>query len=233
MTLTIYKELEQGTEEWLQARCGIVTASVVGQLITTKTLKVAQNDTARGLVTTLVAERITGHVEEIYANHDMQRGTLSEPYAREIYEDHHAPVEEVGFMVRDDWGFRLGFSPDGLVGDDGLIEIKSPRQKTHLNTLLVDQVPINYMAQCQAGLLVSGREWLDFISYNPGMPFYVHRVTPDPKWQEAIVNAVKGFESDAATLIETYARRIKGRPETERIDVFDAELEMTFSHGSE
>lgn len=233
MSLKVYEDLEQGTDEWLQARAGIVTASTVGQLITTKTLKTAQNDTARSLVSTLVAERITGHVEEIHANRDMLRGTLSEPYAREIYEEHHAPVTEVGFMVRDDWGFRIGYSPDGLVGDDGLIEIKSPRQKAHLNTLLTDMVPAHYMAQCQTGLLVSGREWIDYISYNPGMPFYVKRVHPDEKWQEAIVNAVKGFESDAATLMETYARRIQGRPETERIDVFDEELEFTFSHGSQ
>lgn len=224
--LRVYEDLEQGTEAWLQARAGIVTASTVGQLITTKTLKTAQNDTARSLVSTLVAERITGHVEEIYANRDMLRGTLSEPYAREIYEQHHAPVTEVGFMVRDDWGFRIGYSPDGLVGDDGLIEIKSPRQKAHLNTLLTDQVPSQYMAQCQTGLLVTGRKWLDYISYNPGMPFYVHRVYPLVQWQEAIVNAVKGFESDAATLMETYSRRVQGRPETERIDVFEEDVEL-------
>ncbi|VXB24288.1 lambda exonuclease family protein [Citricoccus sp. K5] len=223
MALTVYEDLEQGSEEWLQARAGIVTASTVGQLITTKTLKTAQNDTARGLVSTLVAERITGHVEEIFPNRDMQRGTLSEPYAREIYEQHYAATSEVGFMVRDDWGFKIGYSPDGLVGDDGLIEIKSPRQKTHLNTLLTDMVPIHYMAQCQTEMLVSGREWVDFISYNSGMPFFVKRVHPDEQWREAIVNAVKGFESDAAALMETYQLRIKGRPQTERIDVFEEE----------
>lgn len=232
MSLHIYKDLEQGSEEWLQARAGIVTASTVGQLITTKTLKTAQNDTARGLVSILTAERITGHVEETYPNRDMQRGTLSEPYAREIYEQHHAPVTEVGFMVRDDWGFKIGFSPDGLVGEDGLIEIKSPRQKTHLNTLLTGQVPIHYMAQCQTGLLVSGREWVDFISYNSGMPFFVKRVHPDDKWRQAILAAVQGFENDAAALIETYQLRVKGRPMTERIDVFEEEMEITFSHGS-
>lgn len=223
MALTVYEDLEQGTDEWLAARCGIVTASVVGQLITTKTLKTAQNDTARGLVSTLVAERVTGHVEETYPNRDMQRGTLSEPYAREVYEQHHAAVAEVGFMVRDDWGFKIGFSPDGLVGEDGLIEIKSPRQKTHLNTLLTDQVPIHYMAQCQAGMLVSGREWVDFISYQPGMPFFVRRVTPDPKWRQAILSAVQGFENDAVALMERYENATRGMPVTSRIDVFEEE----------
>ena len=83
--LTIYRELEQGTEEWLAARCGILTASTVGQLITPKTVKTANNDYSRALVTALVAERVTGYVEPIVPSRDMERGTLDEPYARAAY----------------------------------------------------------------------------------------------------------------------------------------------------
>jgi len=111
MTLTTYEDLQQGTPEWLAARCGIVTASVVGQLITPKTVKPAANDYSRALAVTLTAERITGHVEPIHENQDMLRGTLDEPFARDKYAEHYASVEEIGFMVRDDWGFRLGYSP--------------------------------------------------------------------------------------------------------------------------
>lgn len=123
-------------------------------------------------------------------------------------------------MVRDDWDFRIGFSPDGLIGDDGLIEIKAPRQKKHLSTILADEVPLENMAQCQTGLLVSGREWLDFISYCGGMPLFVKRVLPDPKWHEAIIEAVAQFEDSATQMLETYVAAIEGRPATERIDFF-------------
>jgi hypothetical protein len=227
MALQIFPDLPQGSDEWLAARCGLITASTVGQLITPKTIKPAANDYSRGLTAQIVAERITGHVEPIYENADMQRGTLSEPYARDIYSEHFDPVSEVGFMVRDFGGYRIGYSPDGLVGDDGLIEIKSPRQKKHLQTILADEVPLEYMAQCQTGLLVSGREWIDFISYNGGMPLYVRRVLPDPKWFAAITEAVTIFEENAATMIDTYTAATKGIPVTERIDLF-GELEITF-----
>ena len=220
MTLQVFTELEQGTDEWLAARCGIVTASVVGQLITPKTVKPAANDTSRALAMTLTAERITGYVEPVQPNRDMERGTLSEPFARDKYAEHYAPVDEIGFMVRDFGGYRIGYSPDGLVGDDGLIEIKSPRQKKHLSTILADEVPLEYMAQCQAGLLVSGREWLDFVSYCGGMPLYVTRVQPDEKWHKAILEAVAGFEESATQMIEAYEIATDGSPTTERIDLY-------------
>lgn len=225
MTLTTYEDLEQGTPEWLAARCGIVTASVVGQLITPKTVKPSANDYSRALAVTLTAERITGHVEPIHENSDMLRGTLDEPFARDAYAEHFAPVDEVGFMVRDDWGFRIGYSPDGLVGDNGLIEIKSRRQKKHLATILADEVPLENMAQCQAGLLVSGREWLDYVSFCSGMPLYVKRVEPDPKWFAAILDAVAAFEEASSDMVSRYTNATKNLPATERIDHF-AELEM-------
>jgi len=224
MSLQVFTELEQGTDEWLAARCGIVTASVVGQLITPKTIKPAANDTARGLVATLAAERITGHVEQIFPNRDMERGTLDEPYAREIYSEHYAPATEVGFMVRDDYGFRLGYSPDGLVGDDGLIEIKSRNQKIQLGTILADEVPLGNMAQIQCGLLVSGRDWCDYVSYCGGMPLYVRRVYPDINWFTAITDAVTAFEVAAGQMVAVYTSAIDGRPNTERIDHY---LEMS------
>jgi hypothetical protein len=220
LSLRIYEDLEQGTPEWLAARCGIPTASVIGQLITPKTVKPAANDTSRALVMTLVAERITGHVEPVFPNADMQRGTLSEPFARDIYGENYAPAKEVGFMTRDFGGYKIGFSPDGLVGDDGLLEIKSPRQKKHLATILADEVPLEHMAQCQTGLLVSGREWIDFVSYNGGMPLWHKRVEPDDKWQAAIKEAVEALEAVAAVMIDNYKTRTADLPQTERIDLF-------------
>ena len=98
--MIVYEDLQQGSSEWLQARAGLITASTIGQLISTKTLKPAQNETSRGLVLSLVDERMSGEPEESIQTRDMLRGTLSEPYARELYEKHHAPVREVGGIIR-------------------------------------------------------------------------------------------------------------------------------------
>lgn len=220
MTLHIYDDLEQGSDEWLAARCGIVTASVVGQLVTGKTLKPAANDYSRAITNLLVAERITGYVVPTPTSAAMERGKLDEPYARAHYSEHRAPATELGFMVRDDWGFRLGYSPDGLVGEDGLIEIKSRDPKKHLATILADEVPAENMAQCQTGLLVSGRDWIDYVSWCGGMPMWTKRVLPDPRWHEAILAALEIFEAHAADAIARYTAAVAGLPPTERIDHF-------------
>lgn len=274
MSITIFRELDQGGPEWLQARAGIVTASVVGQLITKgspdalsvdcptcprlagescvsvarkvatpiKTIHpertaraadlppiygVADNDTSRGLTNTLVAERITGRVVQVHPNAAMTRGTLDEPYARDKYAEHHAPVDEVGFIVRDFGKYKIGYSPDGLVGDDGLIEIKSRDPKKHLATILADEVPAENMAQCQTGLLVTGRAWIDYVSYAGGMPLWTRRVLPDERWHDAITDAVLTFEANAADITSRYLAAVDGLPQTEYVDHF-AELEFTF-----
>lgn len=225
LSLKVYEELLQGSDEWLAARCGLVTASTVGQLITPKTVKPAINDYSRGLTATLVAERITGHVEPMQVSGPMLRGQLDEPYARDAYSEHHAPATEIGFMVKDFGKYKIGFSPDGLVGADGLIEIKSRAQKKHLQTILADEVPLENMAQIQAGLLVSGREWLDYVSFCSGMPLWTKRVLPDERWHDAITDAVLTFEVNAAAMIATYEAATESLPATERLDHF-AELEM-------
>lgn len=221
MTLHVFNELEQGSGAWHDARRGIITASTVGRFITPKTIKVAANGDTRSMAYQLVAERITGITEDTYVSRDMEEGHFIEPLARDIYSEHYAPATEVGFMVRDDWGYKIGYSPDGLVGDDGLIEIKKRFAKFHLATILTDEVPPEHMAQCQAGLLVSGREWLDFISYCGGMPLYVKRIHPDPRWHEAILEAVTAFEESAAQMIAAYQTAVAGRPATERIDMYE------------
>jgi hypothetical protein len=183
----------------------------------------ADNDTAAGLIATLASERTTGAVEETPVSRDMWRGIVAEPYARETYGEHYRPADEIGFMVRKFDGFSIGYSPDGLVGDDGLIEIKSPRQKGHFLTVVDGEIPVRHMAQLQAGLLVSGREWLDFISFHGGMHLWTKRVTPDPKWQGAILAAAERAERAINELVAKYERAVVGLPLTERID-FDLEV---------
>lgn len=217
MTLHIYPDLEQRSDEWNQLRRGIVTASAVGKLLT-PTLRVADNDVSRGLTTTLAAERIAGWTEDTAMTSDMWRGVEMEPYARDIYSGHYQQAVEVGFMLREEDSWQLGYSPDGLVADHGLIEIKCPRAKTHLNTILADEVPAFHMPQLQAGLLVSGREWIDYVSYVGGMPLFVKRVLPDPKWFDAITAACIAFETNAAQIVADYETRVADMPKTERLD---------------
>lgn len=223
MALTIYDTLEQGTDEWLEARRGIVTASTVGKLLTS-TGKIANNDTSRALAETLITERITGRIEHTHPTRDMQRGTLLEPEARRLYEGYHYPVQEVGFMVWEDNGIKLGYSPDGLTADgdsDGLIEIKSRTPRIHLRTIMTDTVPAANMAQLQAGMLVADKPWIDYISYSPGLPLYVKRVEPIPEWQTAICEAVTRFEEMAGVEIFNYQRITEHMPATEWWDPFD------------
>lgn len=225
MSLRTYPELEQGSQEWLAARRGMVTASVVGKLLT-PTGRVAANDYSRALTLELAAERITGTSECVFVNADMERGNEVEPLARDLYASHYGrPVTQVGFMTEDKWGFSIGYSPDGLVGDDGLIEVKGPRAKKHLKTIVDNQVPAEYVAQIQCGLLVSGRSWCDFLTYFGGMPMYPIRVHADPKWQDAIVLAVTELERAVTEITNTYKARTEGLPMTDPLPVYE---EITF-----
>lgn len=224
MSLKFYRDLIQGTDEWHAARCGMVTASVAGKLLTS-TLKVADNESSRGVVLTLAAERITGYVDPTYCGSSMERGHEDEPYARDTYSEHVAPVDEAGFMVRDFGGYRIGYSPDGLVSVDGQIEVKSRLQKIHLRAILEDRVPAENYAQIQCGLLVSGRDWCDYVSFCGGMPLYVKRVYPDPTWFAAILAAVETFEANVADILARYHEVVAGLPATERVNR-DAEIEF-------
>lgn len=224
MTLTIH-DVEQGSPEWLNLRCGLLTASTIGKLLT-PTGKLADNDTARGLMQTLIAERISGHVEYVHPSFDMQRGTLDEPYAREMYAEHYAPVEEVGFATLDVNGHTLGASPDGLVGGDGGLEIKSRVPKVQLRTFLENRVPPANLAQVHGCMFVFDRDWWDYVSYSGGWPLFVKRVYRDENWDAAIAGALNAYELWAAETIAAYTTAAAGKPVAERVDHF-ADMEIS------
>lgn len=219
MTIIYHPEVTQGSDEWLAMRCGLLTASEMKHVIT-PTLKAANNDKTRAHLYELLAQRITRYVEPMYVSDDMLRGVEDEFYARQAYAEHHAPVEQVGFVTNDRWGFTIGYSPDGLVGKDGLIEIKSRRQKYQVQTIIENltcgTIPADYVMQCQTGLLVSEREWLDFISYSGGLPMAVVRVWPDDAVQGAIIEAAAAFEAKLAECLEIYRSASVGLIPTER-----------------
>ncbi len=192
--INYYEDIEQGSEDWLQVRCGLLTASEM-KYILTPTLKVANNDKTRSHVYELLAQRITGYVEPHYINDDMLRGQYDEIKARDLYSATYEPVKEMGFITNNVGGATVGFSPDGLVGDDGFIEIKSRRQKFQVQTIVEGETPSDFMMQVQTGLLVTGRKWCDFITYSAGLHMATLRVFPDPVIHEAITEAVTSFEA--------------------------------------
>lgn len=200
-------DLAQGSPDWLAARCGLLTASEM-KLILTPTLKTADNEKTRAHLWELLAQRITGHVEPQYVSDAMVRGQVDEVYARLLYSEKYAEVDEVGFIMNDEWGFKLGYSPDGLVGDDGLIEIKSRCQKYQVQTLAEAEIPAEYMLQVQTGLLVTKRKWCDFVSYCGGLPMVAIRVYPILEIQTAIIGAAAAFEAKLAVKMEDYHRTI-------------------------
>lgn len=168
---------------------------------------------AHNLMLTLAAERISGDVEDTPMTSDMWRGVESEPFARDAYAEHTGTqVTEVGFIIRHEDAYSVGYSPDGLVGEDGLIEIKSPRAKGHVATALEGEVPAHYMAQIQCGLWVTGRKWCDFLSFHGGMALLPIRVTPDPDWQTALHLAALTAETTIRDLVTRYEAATKGLP---------------------
>ena len=202
-----YNDIVQGSDEWLALRCGVLTASEM-RLILTPTLKSADNDKSRTHLWELLAQRITKYVEPHYISDDMIRGQEDEVDAKILYNQHYAPVEDMGFITNDKWGFTIGYSPDGLVGNDGLIECKSRRQKYQIETIISGVVPAEYMMQCQTGLLVSERKWLDFVTYSGGLPMATMRVLPDERIQEAIIDAATRFEGSIQENLCRYNARI-------------------------
>lgn len=219
MTINHHWQLEQGTTEWLEARRGLITASSFSKIITTKTHLAADNATSRKYLSALLAERITGQLEESYQSEDMVRGSVEEPYARQIYADSRAPVEECGFITRRRYGVTLGYSPDGLVGNYGLIEIKRPRQENQIARILSGEIPDEYFWQIHVGLAVSGRKWCDFISYCPGLPMMIERVHRTAEITAAIWSATVAAESTIIEMQAVYNKRVRTRryPATEPI----------------
>jgi hypothetical protein len=206
-----HHDIEQGSEEWHALRCGIPTASEI-RLMITQSLKPASNDKERAYLFELLGQRITGYTEPAYIGDNALRGYDDEIEARIRYAEHFATVTECGFVTNDDHGFVIGYSPDGLVDDDGLIECKSRRQKFQVETILSDAVPAEYMLQIQTGLLVTRRKWLDFVSYCAGLPMFIKRVFPDARYQEAIIAAATDFERRLQEAQQKYAAWLDRQP---------------------
>lgn len=177
---------EQRSVEWFEARKGVPTASQFDKIVT---IKGEQSKQRTKYLHGLAGELLGGIVEEGYQSAAMMRGNELEAEARAFYELINEPVHTVGFCLSD----GIGCSPDGLVGDSGLLEIKCPLISTHVEYLLKNELPSDYFQQTQGQLLVTGREWVDFISYYPGLKPLVIRVTRNEEFLGKLKAELKLF----------------------------------------
>lgn len=206
---TYHWHIQQGTDEWHALRLGRLTASTAGEIVT-PTGKIAENVKSRALTLELLAQRITGFSDPGFTSADMERGIIDEVDARRLYAEKFAPVVECGFVEVNERaaGFPFGASPDGLVGDDGMIEIKSRKPKLQVATILSGDVPDEHAIQIQAGLFATGRDWCDYISFSAGLPMVVIRVRRDDKLIGAIINAGAALEITLLDLEREYCARL-------------------------
>ena len=196
--------MEQRTEEWFAARCGKVTASRVADIIA-KT-KTGYSASRENYLAQLVCERMTGKPAESYSNAAMQWGTDQEPFARAAYEAaKDVLVEEVGFAIHPTIK-DAGASPDGLVGEFGLVEIKCPNTATHIQTLLDQKVPEKYIVQMQWQMACTSRQWCDFASFDPrmeeGLQLFIKRVEYHPLYVAELEKEVINFLMDVEDKIQ-------------------------------
>lgn len=194
---------EQRTPEWYKARLGIATASRFGDIMArTRSGYGAQR---KNYMAELVIEILTGNPTERFTSSAMEWGTENEPVARLAYSLQTGNnVEETGFWLDD--GMGAGASPDGLIGEDGLLEIKCPNTATHLETLAKRELPYQYKAQVQGQMWITGRKWCDFVSYEPRLPenaqMIIIRVERDDRYIAELEKEVSDFMVEVANQVE-------------------------------
>ena len=190
----------QGSDEWLAARLGKVTASRFDDVL-------CKGRGRKTYMMKLVAEQLTGLAQNEYSNAVMERGIEIEPQARTYYEElNECKVESVGFVIKDDF---VGCSPDGLVGDEGLVEIKCPNTTTHIDTILKAKMPTKYIPQVQGQIWVCERKWTDFVSFDPRLkqhPFFCIRIFRDENYIMILEAAIEQFVKELNEIIE----KVKG-----------------------
>jgi putative phage-type endonuclease len=194
-------EIIQGSPEWKALRCGKVTASRVADVVART--KTGYSASRANYLAELIAERLTDTPAPSFTSAAMQHGTETEPEARAAYEFYQSvAVEQVAFVPHPKID-QAGASPDGLVGEDGLVEIKCPNTATHLETLLGQAVPAKYVDQMQFQMACTGRKWCDFVSYDPRMPehmrMFVRRVARDDTRIAHLEAEIVGFLRELTT----------------------------------
>ena len=202
------EEIKQGSDAWHQQRLGRVTASRVADVIA-KT-KTGYSTSRENYMAQLVCERMTGTVAESYTNAAMIHGTETEPLARAAYESlKNVLVDEVGFINHPTIQ-NSGASPDGMIGNDGLLEIKCPNTATHLETLKTKKVPTKYNIQMQWQMASTGRKWCDFVSFDNRLPehlqLFVARVNRDDAFISELEQEISKFIKELDETVEFFKK---------------------------
>lgn len=195
--------MDQRTAEWFAARVGKATASRIADIIATT--KTGWGASRANYAAQLVAERLTGQPTEMFSNAAMQWGTDTEAEARDAYSFFRdVDVAEIGFVDHPVIGMS-GASPDGLIGADGLVEIKCPNTATHIATLQGRSVPSKYITQINWQMACTGRQWCDFASYDPRLPeamrLFVHRIERDDAAIAQLEDQVAEFLAEVAQTV--------------------------------
>lgn len=198
--MKILENLEQGGEDWHECRLEVVTASRFKDV-----LAKGKGLTRASYMRELAAEAITGEKQESYNNSAMQHGTDTESQARSMYElMSYNDVEQIGFIKHDK--INAGASPDGLIGNDGLVEIKCPKTTTQIDTYLRGKMPTGHIPQVQGQMWVSERLWCDFVSFDPRINgksgYFCERIYRDDEYINALETAVIEFNKELSALIE-------------------------------
>ena len=196
--------MDQRTDEWFKSRLGKATASRIADIIA-KT-KTGPSASRENYAVQLVLERITQSKGESYSNAAMQWGTETEPLARQAYELKRGLfVDEVGFIDHPTIS-NSGASPDGLVGTDGLVEIKCPNSATHMETLVTRKIPQKYIPQMTWQMACTGRSWCDFVSFDPRFPenlqIFIERIEYDPTYVRMLELEVTQFLDEVEKKVE-------------------------------
>lgn len=202
--MQIIREVEQGSAEWLALRLGIPTASMFDCLLVNGKGEAGFGDGALSYMDQLIGERITGEAAELpFSTRATERGHELEQVARNLHmATYDLPTEQVAIILNN----GAGYSPDALIGSDGLIEIKTKLPKFQVGVILGDEIPKEHIAQCQGGLWLAEREWIDFVSYWPGMPLFVKRSYRDEALIRKLAERVKTFNE----LLEERMHRVLG-----------------------
>lgn len=191
-------DCEQGSDDWFEHRLAIPTASMFSTVLA-KGKGGGDSVTRRKYMLKLIGESLTGQPEESYQNAHMERGKVMEAEARDLYafQSGNDP-QPVGFIRRG----RTGASPDSLVGEDGVLEIKTKLPSIHLDVLLGGKMPTEHIPQVQGELWISGRQWCDFVSYWPALPIFIMRVYRDEDYIARLSAAVNDFNAEMVALTE-------------------------------
>ncbi len=189
--MQIIRNIEQGSADWHALRSGIVTCSELEYLLVNGKGQAGFGVGAFTYMDQLIGERITGEPADVFqGNRHTERGHELEGKARELYVARtEAELDQVAIILN----HGIGYSPDALIAADGLSEIKTKLPKFQVGVILAGEVPKEHIAQCQGGLWVSEREWIDFISYWPGMPLFIKRMHRDEAMIRTIAERVKTF----------------------------------------